>query len=401
MRGGSSDGTAGLKGFRRYTWWALPGATAAYVLIFSVEWVLDPRLSYAVRGVCAVAVVVTMLACAALLSRRLDLRPDDETDATPARLPLGWLCAGVAGAGVLATVGLAQGDYGLWAVAPAIVVCVGAAYAQPRRRWYLFGGALVVAAVPGPVAVLVADDGDLLYAMLFPVGMLAFVAWVTLGPLWAWDVAGRLDQARRLAAELAVQDERLRFAADLHDIQGHHLQVIALKSELAARLADADPSRAAGEMRQVQRIAVDALQDTRAVVQGYRRTTLDDELANATRVLAAADIDARTRIPAAVDTGVLAETGRHLLGLVMREATTNVLRHSRAHTAEVAYRVADGYAYLQVGNDGVDPSPAVDDGTGLRSLADRLRGAGGELTWVRDGDWFTLTARVPAGTEAP
>lgn len=302
---------------------------------------------------------------------------------------------------MLATVGLAQGDYGLWAVAPAIVVCVGAAYAQPRRRWYLFGGALVVAAVPGPVAVLVADDGDLLYAMLFPVGMLAFVAWVTLGPLWAWDVAGRLDQARRLAAELAVQDERLRFAADLHDIQGHHLQVIALKSELAARLADADPSRAAGEMRQVQRIAVDALQDTRAVVQGYRRTTLDDELANATRVLAAADIDARTRIPAAVDTGVLAETGRHLLGLVMREATTNVLRHSRAHTAEVAYRVADGYAYLQVGNDGVDPSPAVDDGTGLRSLADRLRGAGGELTWVRDGDWFTLTARVPAGTEAP
>ncbi|MEU6025440.1 histidine kinase [Streptomyces tauricus] len=187
---------------------------------------------------------------------------------------------------------------------------------------------------------------------------------------------------------------------------GHHLQVIALKSELAARLVDTDPARAATEMREVRQLAADALSDTRAVVQGYRRTTLDDEITNATRVLAAAGIDARTTLAQATAPNGLAEPARHLLGLVMREATTNVLRHSRARHAEVDYRVTDGLARLRVSNDGadqpLDTTRHTARGTGLHSLGERLRVAHGELTWHRDGEHFAVTALLPTGpaTEA-
>src|SRR6266496_4101677 len=84
---------------------------------------------------------------------------------------------------------------------------------SPHRRW-LIVGALVLAALPGGAVSLVSGDGKLAYAALFPPGMTAFIIWAMLGPLWAWDIARRLDDARRLSAELAVKDERLGFAAD-------------------------------------------------------------------------------------------------------------------------------------------------------------------------------------------
>jgi two-component system sensor histidine kinase DesK len=276
-----------------------------------------------------------------------------------------------------------------------MVVAIAATYLPPRRRRLLIGSAVVLALLPGGVVSLVAADGELPYATLFPAALVAFTAWVTLGPLWAWDTAQRLNEARRLEAELAVKDERLRFAAELHDIQGHHLQVIALKSELAARLVEVDPVRAAAEMKEVRQLSADALSDTRAVVQGYRRTTLDDEIANASRVLAAAAIDATMALDHTAVAVDLPDAARRLLGLVMREATTNVLRHSRARHAEVDYRVTDGVARLRVSNDGADAHPAAADGTGLRTLADRLRAAGGELTWDHDGDRFVVTASLP------
>jgi two-component system sensor histidine kinase DesK len=201
---------------------------------------------------------------------------------------------------------------------------------------------------------------------------------------------------------LAVKDERLRFAADLHDIQGHHLQVIALKSELAARMAERDPARAVTEMKEVHRLSIDALGDTRAVVQGYRRTTLEDEIANATRVLAAADIDARMSLEpgAGAYDADLPAASRHLLGLVMRESTTNVLRHSRARHADVDYRVDDGVARLRVSNDGAVDPDGSGSGTGLRTLAERLQAAGGELTWAHEADRFVVTASLPVVANA-
>ncbi|SDP34622.1 two-component system, NarL family, sensor histidine kinase DesK [Streptomyces sp. cf386] len=385
---------AGLSSFRRYTWWTVPGMTVCVLTVFVGAWVLDGDVPLWARGPAAVALAVEVWASAVLLSRRLTLLP--VTDAHPAGPPPGLLLAAVGAGVVLAALPLAVRDYGLWPVAPALVVAIVATYLPPPRRRPLIAGAVVLALLPGGVVSLVEGDGELAYAALFPAGLVAFTAWVTLGPLWAWDTAWRLDEARRLEAELAVREERLRFAGDLHDIQGHHLQVIALKSELAARLVEVDPARAATELKEIRQLSADALSDTRAVVQGYRRTSLDAEIGNATRVLAAADIDARTTLePAAVATE-LTDSARHLLGLVMREATTNVLRHSRARHAEVDYRIADGLARLRVSNDGAERHPAALEGTGLRTLAERLEAAGGELTWHHDGDLFLVAAALPA-----
>jgi two-component system, NarL family, sensor histidine kinase DesK len=387
---------AGLTSFRRYTWWSLAGTTAFVLVVLLGRRILTAAVPVSAAVACVVALAVTTLASLVLLSRRLAGTPPDRL---AVRLSVGWVPAGGGGAAVLGGI-LLLGDDAAWSVAPATMVAVVATFLPLRRRWLLLAVAAAAGAVLGGVAALASGSGDgWLGAVLLPPGLLAITAATLLGMLWAWDVAARLERTRRLSAELAVADERLRFAADLHDIQGHHLQVIALKGELAARLAEADPARAAAEMKDVQRLATDALNDTRALVQGYRRTTLDDEIANATRVMAAADIDARMNLEPAVaaDSDRLSPSGRHLLGLVVREATTNVLRHSRARHAEVDYRVAAGLARLRMWNDGAAPDPSAPAGSGLRTLAGRLAAAGGRLTWEHDGDRFVVAASLPLG----
>ncbi|KKD02523.1 histidine kinase [Streptomyces sp. WM6386] len=383
---GRVDNGAGLTSFRRYTWWAVPGTVVCVLVLAYGSWALDGDVPLWARAPVVPALGVHAVAAAVLLGGAME-------DRTPVLRPLaGWLVTACLAAAALAVLPLARHNYGLWAVAPAVTVAIVAVYLSAAGRRWLIGGAVVLALVPGSAVNLVAGDEELAYAALFPACLTAFTVWTVLGPLWAWRIAGRLDRARRLEAELAVKDERLRFASELHDIQGHHLQVIALKSELASRLAEGDPARAAAEMREVRELCADALRDTRAVVRGYRRTTLDGEITNATRVLAAAGIDARTELESAAR---LDDPARQLLGLVMREATTNVLRHSHALHAEVEFRVTGGQARLRIGNDGADPPDATHDGTGLAGLGERLRATGGELTWERDGERFVVTATLP------
>jgi two-component system sensor histidine kinase DesK len=102
----------------------------------------------------------------------------------------------------------------------------------------------------------------------------------------------------------------------------------------------------------------------------------------------------------AAGTGPLPDACRHLLGLVVREATTNVLRHSRARAVEVDYRLTDGLVRLRVRNDGATGPPGSGAGTGLRTLADRLRAAGGELTWEHEHGSFVVAACLPADASA-
>ncbi|MFI0366849.1 sensor histidine kinase [Actinomadura sp. 1N219] len=382
---GADGRETNLDRFRRHTRWTLTGMFVLFIALFAKDWIALPELAAWARAVAAAALLAMTASLVVLIGRRLP-----SAGAVAGRPPVAWLAAGGASAAVLGVIPLTLPGQRLWSLAPAVMVSVTAMFLPPERRRVLLAAAIVAAGVIGGTAGTATGDGWRL-ATAFPAGMVAFTAWTMLGMLWAWDVADRLNRARGMAAELAVKDERLRFAADLHDIQGHHLQVIALKSELAARLADADPARAAAQMTEVQRLAVDALRDTRAVVQGYRRTTLDAELANAAKVLSAAGIDARVEQEASPD--VLPDAVRHLLGLVTREATTNLLRHSRARHATIGYRVADGSAHVRVRNDGAaEPSGS---GTGLRALADRLEQAGGTLTWRHDGEWFELTGSLP------
>jgi two-component system sensor histidine kinase DesK len=388
------DDSSGLASFRRNVWWGLAG-TVACVLGFAVgDWVLDPDVPAGLRALTGLSTAATIVACGVLLGRRIR----NEAPST------GWLVTACCVTAVAAAVPLALGNFGIWSIAPAATLSVLVMFLPARRAWAALGAALVVLPAVGLVTALSTGEPDVGHAVWMPALMVLAFGPAMLGMLRGWQVAARLDDARQLAGQLAVADERLRFAADLHDIQGHHLQVIALKSELAARLAEVDPAQAAEQMREVQQLAGDALRETRALVQGYRRTTLDAEIANASKVLTAAGVEVRTDVDAEL-AAALPEAPRSLLGLVVREATTNLLRHSRATRATIVLVPEGAGARLVLDNDGAraaepnetaepNDSARAGDGTGLVSLAERLDTIGGHLSWCGDGDRFVVTATV-------
>jgi two-component system sensor histidine kinase DesK len=184
----------------------------------------------------------------------------------------------------------------------------------------------------------------------------------------------QLSHAREQIARLAVGEERLRFARDLHDLLGHSLSVIALKSELAGRLIKNTPGLAAHEIEDIEKVARDALREVRDAVTGYRQPTLAAELAGAHEALTAAGIDYHidqdhVPVPPAVE-AVLAWT--------VREGVTNVMRHSQAKRCSVRIVSTDGHATVEVIDDGRGGVP--DAGSGLRGLDERVRQRGGRLT---------------------
>lgn len=222
------------------------------------------------------------------------------------------------------------------------------------------------------------------------VGTLVVFVLMPLSAVWALRVVLRLDDARRLASDLAIARERLRFATDLHDIQGHHLQVIALKSELAERLLPADRDRAAAELAEIRAIARAALEDTRAVVNDYRTVTVAVEARNAAAVLRSAGVRCEARID---DADLPAEIGA-LFAVAIREGATNILRHSAATKAIIELAAdGDGGHRLTVSNDGARPWRA--GGTGLLGLADRVASRDGTVDTTRRDGRFVLTVRLP------
>lgn len=388
------------------------GGLGLFLAFPLLPFVVPDRLPLAWRTIEGAALVVVAAATYQLIERRLPRVPVPGGTAEP-ELPRTWALTGSIASLVLATIMIRGGESLFWAVGPAVMVAMLSAYLDVPARAWLIGSATLATAGTSALLGLGTEDEPAWFAPVWAGGVVAFAAFVSLAQLWTWNVAARLDDARQVAGRLAVADERLRFAADLHDIQGHHLQVIALKSELAARLAAADTDAAAEQMREVQQLAAEALRDTREVVYGLRRTSLDAEIANATGVLAAADIDGRMRIDPALDPSQPSETCRHLLGLLVREAVTNILRHSDAARADLDLHLDDGAVRLEVRNDGLhhgglhhggeDDGEAADPSArrpgGLAALAERLASADGELTWERDGGWFVLRATLPVYAE--
>ena len=341
---------------------------------------------------------------------------------------------------VCAVLAASVGPRGVYAALPLAVVVMTAGL-QPEHRWrWLF---LVAAAIP-PVYLLVCWAMGVMNPTAMDVAMTIQYAGIVLlaipSSLWVWGVMLQLEAAQRRAADLAIANERLRFAADLHDVQGHHLQVISLTTDLAARLLGKQQYDAAREQVLAAHAgAQEALRDTRSLVQGYRSTTLVDELENASSVLDAAGIHTDVALPPMLRTWAgrsrpfpdCIEDGRgdtvtsNVLGLVVREGTTNILRHSHASSARISLRLIwstgrdddaaptgraarrrrlpGGGAHLElvIHNDGASPSsestPDASTGNGLAGLRERLSALGGTLTYTFDPahDGFTLTARVP------
>jgi two-component system sensor histidine kinase DesK len=200
-----------------------------------------------------------------------------------------------------------------------------------------------------------------------------------------------LAVAREEVAQMAAERERLRIARDLHDLLGHSLTTITVKSALAKRLIDSDPARAAHEIAQVEQLARESLADTRTAVAGYREVRLATELATAREVLAAAGV--RADLPGVVD-DVPADLGG-LFGWVVREGVTNVVRHARAKRVRISLT---GRA-IEIVDDGTGvPSGRGDAarGNGLSGLAERAAALGGTLTaGPGDTGGFRLRVEVP------
>ncbi|MDX3245349.1 sensor histidine kinase [Streptomyces sp. ME18-1-4] len=211
-----------------------------------------------------------------------------------------------------------------------------------------------------------------------------------------------LRKARATVAQLAANEERLRLARDLHDLLGHSLSLITLKSELAGRMLPDHPDKAAQQVADIEQVSRQALVDVREAVTGYRRPRLAAELAGAQVALTAAGITAA--IPAEPDLDGVPEDTESALAWALREAITNVVRHSGAArcTVDLVRRqTLDGpVVELSVEDDGPGGS-GKGPGNGLTGLTERLEKAGGTLEAGRVKHGFRLTARVPAGPLAP
>jgi two-component system sensor histidine kinase DesK len=179
--------------------------------------------------------------------------------------------------------------------------------------------------------------------------------------------------AKEAVEEMARIAERERIGRDLHDLLGHTLSVIVLKSELASRLAERDVDRAVAEIRDVERISRDALGEVRKAVRGYRSEGLLDEAANAERVLVAAGIRPVLDIAALT----FAADEDRALAFALREAVTNVVRHAGASQCWITLRARGGRAVLEVRDDGC--GGLAPEGSGLSGMRERLRQVAGTL----------------------
>ncbi|MGH3908001.1 MAG: sensor histidine kinase [Pseudonocardiaceae bacterium] len=263
------------------------------------------------------------------------------------------------------------------------------------RRWT---AALATAATLA-VAVGVAwwTGGSVVEYVLITVSIGLTVAAMSGLPAWLWDLLAQAQAGRAAQARLATTQERLRFARDVHDLLGHNLSVIALKAELAARLAPVDPERAAGEAAEVQRLAASALTEMREAVHGYRAVDLAEQLTAVAQVLRSSGVHCTVTQP----TGELSSEVATQLAPVLREASTNVLRHSKAGWCTIEITRHGSEVRMIVANDGADGAGPDRYSFGLRGLADRLADAGGTLHTRNENGVFTLEATVPQARVDP
>ncbi|MBM0236610.1 sensor histidine kinase [Micromonospora sp. ATA32] len=297
-------------------------------------------------------------------------------------IPVGRARAAVA---LLLGLGLAgvPGTGGDW-LTTLVFVAAAAVFLLPSRE------ALVVvalAALTPPVTAALVPGWEAEGTVVFAVLLASFAMF---GVTRLAQRNSELQAAQQEIGRLAVAEERARTARDLHDILGHSLTVVAVKTELAGRLLELDLARAATEIAEVERLARQALADVRRTVGGYREVSLAGELAGARSALAAAGIAAD--LPA--DVPALPAEREELFGWAVREGVTNVIRHSGARRCAISVQPDR----VEVCDDGRGPSegdgPA---GHGLLGLRERARRLDATVTVGRSPDppGFLLRVALP------
>lgn len=285
---------------------------------------------------------------------------------------------------------VATGEWLTWSWLGAGVIATAPLLARP---WTAAAAALLCTAASVVIALLI--GGPIANAFIITAGIGASLALVNWSPVWLWDLLVQAQRGRDARARLAVTEERLRFARDVHDLLGHNLTVIALKAELTARLTAADPAAACAEADRIQQLAASALTEMRQTVHSYRLIDLDDELRSVQQVLASSGVKCTVE-PA--DAPLPAEAAARFAPL-LREAATNILRHSQASWCRITIENVNGQALMTVTNDGAAGVGADSLSYGLQSMATRLQDSGGTLRTGLDGSTFVLEAATPTGAE--
>jgi two-component system sensor histidine kinase DesK len=262
---------------------------------------------------------------------------------------------------------------------------------------------VVVAVGLGSMAVIgaVVFDGSAAANLVVALGS-GVVVWLTgLVLVWLLGLLWAAEAGRDAEAGLVIAQERLRASRELHDVLGHRLGIIALKAELAADLAATDPARSRAESDEIRAIAAATLAEARRAVHGETVADLATQIASAELVLGSAGIETTVDI----DTTLVPASASRLLAAVVREAVTNILRHSDARTASMALHGTGRDHALVIVNDGTG-SPrsgtvagVFSSGTGLASLAARCEAAGARLVaGPADDGRFEVRVELPPGS---
>jgi two-component system sensor histidine kinase DesK len=264
-----------------------------------------------------------------------------------------------------------------------LAVPIGILLGQTQRwNWWLAASGFVFIVAPLVVAGILDPTRRTGVALLVvSLGYLATTVTFWLNR-FAWNRYLELDAARFTGEQLAIAQERFRFAADLHDIQGHTLHVLRLKTQLADRLLDTDPAAAHAHLAEAQALITETLANTRSLAFGDRQVAVPSELANATELFHAAGIESVTQ-------GQFAPTPHEeLFALLIREATTNILRHAQSTRVTVVLSAGR----VSITNDG-SPTSARSL-SGLARLASRFEAAGGTLTTSNRNGTFTTEGAI-------
>jgi two-component system sensor histidine kinase DesK len=279
-----------------------------------------------------------------------------------------------------------------WALLFVYTAAAGGLRLPPRLNAASVAWCTVLCGVTLPL--VGADDGFVVSIAATTAGIGAL--FVALGGVIRANI--ELRAARAELAELAVAEERLRFARDLHDLLGQSLSLIALKAQLAGRLLPDRPEEAARHIAELQTVSRDALAEVREAVSGYRTPTLAQELAGARIALEAAGIEARLDNPVVA----LPPDVEAVLAWTVREGATNVIRHSHARHATIRIEPGLAAANAEILDDGAG-GDGGGTGHGLVGLRERVQGLGGELDAgpAPDGGFrLRVSVPVPSGEAA-
>ncbi|MEV0087999.1 histidine kinase [Saccharopolyspora sp. NPDC050642] len=369
---------------RRYTWWSLVPLMPIYALFPVLNLVAGARQGfYGTPEIVVLALVLVAIAVDGTILSISLMRGLGQGTSRPVLHGVVFVLSLAAMAYALSQ----DGGGVIWSVLVSGLAAAHIAAGPHRFRWQLAVAATLLISTVAGLAALPRMPHPMLAVLTGFTAVVTVAAVISLvfAAVWFWDIVLELDRARAVSAELAVAKERLRFAADLHDIQGHHLQAIALKAELAERLVGADDDRARAQAAEVAELARTALKDTREVVQGYRRSNLITELDNAREILEAAGVRTTVRGDAATVPPPL----QPLFGALVREGTTNILRHSRAENCELVIAVDGPRTQVVLCNDRPNP-PNGDAGSGIDGLRQRFGTLGGRVDANRVADRFEL-----------